>query len=78
MRHVLCFKYTPDTDSTWMGGYGPETHTIHKIQATKYGYYVTNFDHHISSNEAFHASGARVFLYQVKMRIWVGWSAGVG
>lgn len=51
-------------DSKCNKGYGPETHTIHKIQATKYGYYVTNFDHHISSNEAFHASGARVFLYQ--------------
>jgi len=45
-------------------GYGPETHTIHKTLPVKYGFYIKNYDHHITNNAVFHNSEARVFLYQ--------------
>lgn len=68
------FSYDPDgqratypfitMDAKCNSGYGPETHTIHQVLPTKYGFYVKNKDHHITDNGVFHNSEARVFLYQ--------------
>jgi len=51
-------------DAKCNAGYGPETHSIHKTLPVKYGFYVKNYDHHITNNAIFHNSEARVFLYQ--------------
>jgi len=44
-------------------GYGPQTHTIHKPVVGKYSYYVDNYEHHFTSNRAFHQCGAQVYIY---------------
>jgi len=51
-------------DHTCRTGYGPEQHTIHKLDSTMYGYYVENYVHHFTTNQEFHNSEARVFIYQ--------------
>lgn len=45
-------------------GFGPQTHTIHEVVDGIYRYYVKNQDHHFTSNEHFHGSQARVFVYE--------------
>jgi len=51
-------------DHSSHSGYGPETHTIHKVQPGWYHYYVKNQDYHVTSSAKFEASHATAFFYQ--------------
>jgi len=51
-------------DQSSDSGYGPETHTVHKVQPGSYHYYIKNQDYHVTANDKFEASHATVFLYE--------------